>query len=216
MVKRREAVLQLLCLYWPNTWDSPQPPQDEGFAIAFGPLYLFASLFLCTYQFSLSRGCSSIVVCCCRWFLVCLFASIQSTHTHPPTRTHTTVHTRSHKGLNHPTLSCLAFARIQRAGPFLPSLTSCLPCLQSSPLIVCTISFVATWPAVSPIYQPIGPVLATAPGFSDFSDLPRCGPSFVYVYLLIQFGYIVCLQSQTCCCLSSSCSSTSGLPRPFF
>lgn len=123
-------------------------------------LHLFASLFLCTYQFSLSRGSSSIVVWLCCWFLVCLFASTQSTHTH--TRTHTkssTVHTRSHKGLNHPTLSCLALHTSSSGQvlflPFLPSLTS-------SPLIVCAISFVATWPAACPIYQPNGPTLLPA------------------------------------------------------
>lgn len=48
----------------------------------------------------------------------------QHTHTHKHTK-YTTVHTHSHKGLNHPTLSCLAFTRIQRAAPF----RSCLPWL---------------------------------------------------------------------------------------
>lgn len=73
-------------------------------------LHLFASLFLCTYQFSLSRGSSSIVVWLCRSASAdFLFAYLPRLNQHTLTHTKSnTVHTRSHKGLNHPTLSCLA------------------------------------------------------------------------------------------------------------
>lgn len=150
-------------------------------------LHLFASLFLCTYQFSLSRGSSSIVVwLCCSATADFLFAYLPrlNQHTHTHTRTHTkssTVHTRSHKGLNHPTLSCLALHTSSSGQvlflPFLPSLTS-------SPLIVCAISFVATWPAACPIYQPSGPTL-----------LPALVPS---THRLLRFAS---LRSFVCLCL---------------
>lgn len=87
-------------------------------------LHLFASLFLCTYQFSLSRGSSSIVVwlCCCFcWFLVCLFASTQSTHTHthPHKEQHST-HSQPQRTKS-PNTFLLGITHIlQRAGPFPP------------------------------------------------------------------------------------------------
>lgn len=98
-----------------------------------------------------------------------------------------------------------------RSFPFLPSLTS-----SANPAHSLYVRFLLLpldprqTPSINPMGQPCCQPLSPYP--YDFSDLPRCGPSFVYVYLLIQFGYIVCLQSQTCCCSSSStsCSFTSG------
>lgn len=135
----------------------------------------------------------------------------QHTHTHKHTK-YTTVHTHSHKGLNHPTLSCLAFTRIQRAAPF----RSCLPwppAPTSAHSLYVRFLLLPLDPRQAPSINPMGqPSCQPLSPYADFSDLPRCGPSFVYIYLLIQFGYIVCLQSQTCCCSSSStsCSLTSG------
>lgn len=172
-------------------------------------LHLFASLFLCTYQFSLSRGSSSIVVWLAAASADFLFAYLprlnQHTHTHTKS---STVHTRSHKGLNHPTLSCLAL-HTSSSGQVL-FLPFCLPWPPAHSLYVRFLLLPLDprhAPSINPMGQPSCQPLSPQP--NDFSDLPRCGPSFVYVYLLIQFGYIVCLQSQTCCS-SSSASFSSG------
>lgn len=78
-----------------------------------------------------------------------------------------------------------------RSFPFLPSLTSSA---NFSPLIVCAISFVATWPAASPIYQPNGPTLLPALvalplRFLRFASLR----SFVCLCLFVDTIWLHCL-----------------------
>lgn len=138
---------------------------------------------------------------------ICLDSINTHTHAHPHKEQHST-HSQPQRTKS-PNTFLLGITHIlQRAGPFPPF--SCLPWPPAHSLYVRFLLLPLDprhAPSINPMGQPSCQPLSPQP--NGFSDLPRCGPSFVYVYLLIQFGYIVCLQSQTCCS-SSSASFSSG------
>lgn len=155
---------------------------------AFGPLSICLpfSLFYALINFRLAGAALQLLWAAAAAAVDFLFAYLPRFNQH--THTHTLSHTRSHKGLNHPTLSCLAFTRIQRAGPFLTPAPAPPSCCQSCPLIVCTISFVATWPAASPIYQSIGPHTPPDPLIS-----PICLVAVLRLFMFICWYNLVTL-----------------------
>lgn len=181
--------------------------------------------FLCTYQFSLSWGflTSSTVIWLCLLLISCLLICFDSINSHTTVPTSLCSQPQRTKSPN--TFLLGIYTRLAPEEVVLVVLVTRL--FHCCPLILCTTSFVATatWPAASPIYQPIpspSPSLTRSNLLSPFSQVPVFALrfaslwSFACICLFVDTIWLHCLFTISellfffCYCFLLSASTSSS------